>query len=111
MNKNIRWKVLTILVVLVVFFGIGVYPLLAGRFGWPAPGWLTQRQLKLGLDLKGGVHLVLHVITDDALKVTTTLTSEQLRESLKTANVPVSAITVDTPTHFRVEGVPPDRDA
>jgi len=111
MNKNLRWKVLTVLVVFTIFFGIGVYPLLAGRYGLPAPGWLMQKQLKLGLDLKGGVHLVLRVVTDDALKVTTTLTSEQLRESLRTANVPFASILADTPTHFRVEGIPQDRDA
>ena len=29
MYKNLRWKVLTILAVFVVFFGVGVYPILA----------------------------------------------------------------------------------
>ena len=111
MNKNLRWKIVTILLVFVVFFGIGAYPLLATRYHLPAPGWLMQHQLKLGLDLKGGVHLVLRVNTDDALKLTTTTTSEQLRESLRTANVPSTSITVEPPIKFRVEGVPPDRDA
>ena len=111
MYKNLRWKISTILVVFVVFFGIGVYPLLATRYHLPAPGWLMAHQLKLGLDLKGGVHLVLRVNTDDALKLTTTATSEQLRESLKTSNVPVGSITLVSPTTFRVEGVPQDRDA
>ena len=90
MYKNLRWKIVTILVVFVVFFGIGVYPLLAQRYHQlPAPAWLMQHQLKLGLDLKGGVHLVMRVNTDDALKLTTTSTSEQLRESLRTAGVTV----------------------
>src|SRR2546430_2003486 len=111
MYKNLRWKILTIVVVFVVFFGIGVYPLLASRYHLPPPQWLMDHQLRLGLDLKGGVHLLLHVNPGDALKVTTTATSEQLRESLRTANVPVTSITVDGPMKFRVEGVPPDRDA
>jgi preprotein translocase subunit SecD len=111
MNNNLRWKLLTVFAAFVIFFVVGVYPILAARYHWPAPSWLTQRQLKLGLDLKGGVHLVLRVQTDDALKIMTTTTSEQLRESLKTANVPVSAISVSAPTTFRVEGVPGDRDA
>ena len=38
------------------------------------------RQLKLGLDLRGGVHLVLRVHTDEALRTSTTTTGEQLRE-------------------------------
>jgi preprotein translocase subunit SecD len=111
MYKNLRWKIITILAVFVVFFGIGVYPLLATRYRLPAPGWLMQHQLKLGLDLKGGVHLVLRVVTDDALKLTTTATSEQLRESLRTSNITTSSITVGSPTQFRVEGVAQDRDA
>jgi preprotein translocase subunit SecD len=111
MYKNLRWKILTIVTVFVVFFGIGVYPMLADAYHLPAPGWLKAKQLKLGLDLKGGVHLVLKVMTDDALKVTSTATSEQLRESLKTAGTNVSAITLAAPTVFRVEGVPPDKDA
>jgi preprotein translocase subunit SecD len=111
MNKNIRWRVITILVVLVVFFGVGVYPLLAQSYGLPAPAWLMRNQLRLGLDLKGGVHLVMRVHTDDALRVSTEGTSEQLREALRTAGVNVGAITVTAPTAFRVEGVPQDRDA
>jgi preprotein translocase subunit SecD len=76
-----------------------------------ADPWLAGRQaLKLGLDLKGGVHLVLRVNTDDALRISTEGTSEQLRESLRTAGVNVSSITVTAPTAFRVEGVPPDRE-
>jgi preprotein translocase subunit SecD len=112
MNKNLRWKIVTILVVFVVFFSIGIYPLLAQRFTvLPAPAWLMQHQLKLGLDLKGGVHLVMRVNTDDALKLTTTSTSEQLRDSLRTAGVTVTNISVESATKFRVDGIPSDRDS
>ena len=110
MNKNLRWKAIVILVTFIVFFGLGVYPMLALKYGLPAPGWLMAKQLKLGLDLKGGVHLVLRVHTDDALRLSTEGTSEQLREALKTANINVGNITVTSPTSFRVEGVPQDRD-
>jgi preprotein translocase subunit SecD len=111
MNKNLRWKVITTLTVFIVFFALGVYPILAQRYSWPAPGWLMSRQLRLGLDLKGGVHLVLRVHTDDALRISTTTTSEQLREALQNVGVTVGTITVTSPTSFRVEGVPQDRDA
>jgi preprotein translocase subunit SecD len=111
MYKNLRWKVLTTVTVFVVFFSIGVYPVLADHYSWPCPSWLKAKQLKLGLDLKGGVHLVLKVNTDDALKSTSTSTSEQLRESLKNATIAVGSIGVSVPTVFRVEGVPQDRDA
>ncbi|HEY0875784.1 MAG TPA: protein translocase subunit SecD [Vicinamibacterales bacterium] len=111
MIKNLRWKIVTILVVFVVFFGLGVYPILAQVYGLAAPSWLMNHQLKLGLDLKGGVQLVLRVHTDEALQIFTTTTSEQLRESLRTAGVNVGSITLETPTSFRVEAVPGDRDA
>src|SRR5258708_2620028 len=111
MYKNLRWKVVTILTVFVVFFSIGVYPLLSEHYHWPCPSWLKAKQLKLGLDLKGGVHLVLKVNTDDALRISTTAISEQLRDSLKNAGINIAAITAPSPTTFRVEGVPQDKDA
>src|SRR5687767_12942284 len=98
MYKNLRWKILTILAVLVIFGGLGVYPVLAERYQWPSPGWLQAKALKLGLDLKGGVELVMRVNTDDALKISTTSVSEQLRDSMKSAGLPDPTITVPTPT-------------
>lgn len=111
MYKNLRWKILTIIAVFAVFFGLGVYPILSDAYGLPAPAWLKAKQLKLGLDLKGGVQLVLKVNTDDALKVVSTSTSEQLRESLRTTGIIPAAINVLPPATFRVEGVPSDKDA
>src|SRR4051812_29816781 len=111
MYKNLRWKLLTIVVVIAVFFTVGVYPLMAERFHWPVPGALKPFSLKLGLDLKGGVQLELRVNTDDALRITTTSTSEQLRDSLKNSSTQYGAITVTAPTIFRVEGIAQDRDS
>ncbi len=103
--SNLRWKIVTIITVFVVFFGIGVYPILAGRYNLPAPQWLRDMQLKLGLDLKGGVHLVLRVQTDDALRVKTEQDSGRLQEELKRRGVPATVTIVDGTT-FRVDGVP-----
>jgi preprotein translocase subunit SecD len=112
MNKNLRWKLLTSLTVFVLFFAVGIYPLLVLKYPkLPAPSWLMAHQLRLGLDLKGGVHLVLRVQTDDALRIHTTTTSEQIREALRTAGVTPASIAVTSPTSFHVEGVPADRDA
>ena len=109
--KNLRWKTLTILGVIVLFAAVGVYPMLAHRFGLPAPAWLMAKQLQLGLDLKGGVHLVLRVNREDALRISTEGVGEQLREALSAAGITVGAINVTSPTAFRVEGVPADKDA
>ena len=83
MNKNLRWKVILSAAVFLLFFVTGVYPILAQRYGMPLPGWLADKQLRLGLDLRGGVHLVMRVHTDDALRTQTTMTSEQLREAMR----------------------------
>ena len=109
--QNIRWKVITILVVFVVFSGVGVYPILAARYHWPSPSWLQEKQLKLGLDLKGGVNLEMRVQTDDALKLETDQESERLRDDLTKKGVMFTNLTTPSVTQFRVEGVPPAQDA
>jgi len=106
---TLRWKFVTILLVFLVFFGVGVYPILATRYGMPAPQWLLDRQLKLGLDLRGGVHLVLRVQTDDALRSTTEQDSARLQEELKRRGVPATVGALDV-LSFRIDGVPPAQD-
>src|SRR5205809_3954033 len=109
--SNLRWKVITVLTVLVVFSAVGVYPIVAARFGVDAPKFLTSKALKLGLDLKGGVHLVLRVQTDDALRLETEQEMERLREVLRAKSITTTNIASPDPTHIRVEGVPPAQDA
>jgi preprotein translocase subunit SecD len=63
-----------------------------------------DQKINLGLDLKGGVHLVLRVHTDDALRVETELTAERLRERMRSENI-AGRVVVVSPTQFRVEAV------
>src|ERR1043166_7054809 len=107
--QNIRWKLITIVVVLVVFAGVGVYPMVASRYHLPSPSWLQEKQLKLGLDLKGGVHLVLRVQTEDALRLETDLESERRRDVRRTATVQANVVALNS-TQFRVDGVPSAQD-
>ena len=109
--SNLRWKVVTILAVFVIFASVGVYPIVAQRYGINQPSWLMDKALKLGLDLKGGVHLVLRVQTEDALRLVTDQESERLREELKNKNITVTKIETPDPVHIRVEGVSPAQDA
>ena len=109
--QNLRWKLITVVVAFLVFAAVGVYPLVAARYGITSPKLLVDRALKLGLDLKGGVHLVVRVQTDDALRIETEAESERLREAVRTANISVSNIAVTSPVEFKVEGVPADKDA
>ena len=95
MTKNFRWKVLTILAVIAVSIW-SFYP--------------PQRKVRLGLDLKGGVHLVLRVQTDDALRIETETSVERLREALAEAGVTATMTEVD-PMQLRVEKVTAEQDA
>ena len=63
-----------------------------------------DKQLKLGLDLKGGVHLVLRVQTDDALRLETEQEMEQLRQELQTRNIPVTNLDAPSPVQFKRRG-------
>jgi preprotein translocase subunit SecD len=109
--KNLRWKLITVITVFVVFAAVGIYPIVAARYNIQSPGVLIDRQLKLGLDLKGGVHFVLRVQTDDALRLSTEQEMERLRAELMTRGITVGNITAPDHIRFVVEGVPPAQDA
>jgi preprotein translocase subunit SecD len=96
MNKNLRWKLLVILAVT----AIAVYAFYPPR-----------QKVRLGLDLKGGVHLVLRAHTDDALRLETDTSAERLRQRLRERGITVGSVQVVDASSFRVEGVPSDKDA
>jgi preprotein translocase subunit SecD len=92
---NLRWKLLAIVIVV-------------GLSAWAfSPPW---QKVRLGLDLKGGVHLVLRVNTEDALKLATETSADRLRESLKMKGVTGAMVTVLSGTEIKVEGIPPAQD-
>jgi preprotein translocase subunit SecD len=99
MMKNVRWR-LTLTAVVIGLAVWAFYP--------------PDKKINLGLDLKGGVHLVLRVHTDDALRSESEITAERLRDSLTRAGVQFTKLEVVPPDQFRVEGVTDDaalRDA
>lgn len=108
--SNLRWKLLLIVAVTIVFGAVGVYPIVAPSFGVNSPKWLMDRAMKLGLDLKGGVHLVLRVQTDDALRIESETEVERLREALTRSNIGSTNLALTSATSFKVEGIRPDQD-
>jgi preprotein translocase subunit SecD len=90
--NNVRWKLALILAVIAVSVLSFYY-----------------RGLNLGLDLKGGVHLVMRVQTADALKVQTETTVEQLRDALTRAGVQFSKLEMRDGESFVVEGITNDQ--
>ncbi len=94
MNRNLRWKVITIVAVIALAVW-SFYP----------PG----EKVNLGLDLRGGVHLVLRVQTEQALRVETETTVDRLRDTLSRAGVQYAKLEVANPTEFVVEGIQNDQ--
>src|SRR6476646_2530909 len=109
--STLRWKVITVVAVFLIFAAVGIYPVIALRYGINTPSLLIDKALKLGLDLKGGVHLVLRVQTDDALRLETEQEMERLRADLMTKGIMVGNLMSPDSTHFVVEAVPPAQDA
>jgi preprotein translocase subunit SecD len=92
--RNLRWR----LIVIVAVIGLSVW-------GFYPPG----QKINLGLDLKGGVHMVLRVRGEQALRVVTETTMEQLRDELTRNNVTIGKSEVTDDTSFRLDGVTNDQ--
>ncbi len=110
MNKNLGWKLgLTIALLLVFLFGI---------FGFPksvtARGLLDamQQRIHLGLDLKGGTHLILQVQVNDAVNAESERVIERLKDDLRKRKINYTDITqpdpVNNPDKILIKGVPPE---
>jgi preprotein translocase subunit SecD len=111
MARRVFAKLVVIGLVLVLFGTIGIYPIVSARYGLGGPRWLLDHQLKLGLDLKGGVHLVVRVQTEAAWRAEVRDTAESVRAALRTAGLPVDQIEEEGAAGFVVSGVPPARMA
>ena len=62
------------------------------KFCKALPGWAHCSKLNLGLDLQGGVHLVMGVRVDKALEHRADRLAESIRENLKEQNLAVGKI-------------------
>jgi preprotein translocase subunit SecD len=85
---------LILVVVLACLFGIIGYPKFVGGVGIPTSVAQLKSNLAhnihLGLDLKGGVHLVLQVQVQDAAKTEADQTIESLQDTVRSANISVA---------------------
>jgi len=110
MNKNLLAKTILIIAVLVIFlFGIIGIPSSISAQGLLAS---LQQRIHLGLDLKGGTHLILQVQVNDAINADTDRTVERLKDELKKANVAFGEISKPDPQQhpelIAIKGVPPE---
>jgi preprotein translocase subunit SecD len=108
--RNLRWKwILIVVVVLGCVLGIVGVP--KSRAELAAN---LRENIRLGLDLKGGSHIVLQIQVQDAFKAEADLVIERLKELLKKENIEYTSIDRNEPAsieaaetiQINIKGVP-----
>ncbi|MBI4910337.1 MAG: protein translocase subunit SecD [Acidobacteria bacterium] len=115
MDKNLRIKALVILAtVLISIYGIIGLPKSKDEL---ANNW--KKNIRLGLDLRGGSHLVLQVQVQDAFKAEADADIERLKEDMGKANITFGGLERNDPSsladadkiEIQIKGVPVDKAA
>src|SRR5271165_5963444 len=97
MNKNLLWKMVAIVGILLLFvFGIFGIPQSFSRQGLLAA---VTKNIHLGLDLSGGTHLILQVQVNDAVNVDSDNAVERLKADLRARKINYSEITKPDPVN------------
>ena len=105
MPKKLRWKFFTILaVVLLCVLGIIGFP-------GSVDGLLQnlRNRIRLGLDLRGGMHLILQVNTEDALNIETDQIVERIRQDLRDNEISFGEVRRRDATRLEVLELDPAR--
>ena len=108
MNPNLKWKALFILAVILlcIYFVLGL-----PNF----PTSLTalkdnfEHQIRLGLDLQGGTHLILQVQVQEAIAQETDQTVDRLTTAMRAKNIRYDEVRRADDTHIIVRNVPSDQ--
>ena len=110
MNKNLTIKTVVIIAVLLVF----VYGIIGIPKSWSKQGLLDamQQNIHLGLDLKGGTHLILQVMVNDAVNSETDRAIDRIQDGLRAKGIsadPTKPDAANHPEQIVINGVPPDQ--
>ncbi|MBS3819326.1 protein translocase subunit SecD [bacterium] len=92
MKKRLNWKIGLVLFIV----GLCLY------VSYP-----PQEKIKLGLDLKGGMHLVLKVMSDDALNIETDQAITTLQQQFKKKNLQYEDVKKEKLGEFTLQGINP----
>jgi len=103
-----------------IFIGVVMVACILGIIGFPRNFQElkdnVRSRIRMGLDLKGGTHLVLQVQVEDAVNITADQVLERLRDELKVKNVPYADIqkaddTQTQPPKHRIvlKGIPQEK--
>lgn len=97
------------LVIIALVTLVGLYIVIGPRrkptlhdFTWSGIKATLASNIRLGLDLKGGSHLVMRVKTDDFLKTLTESTKVAIDNAAKEAGFPAKAVTAETTGNYNI---------
>ena len=111
MGKNLKGKTAFIIAILVIFV-YGIFGIPHGVSGTALKDALLER-IHLGLDLKGGTHLVYKVHVEEAINTTSDRDVQRLQQDLTTAGVTNVTVhkqdPVNHPDTITVSGFPPEK--
>jgi preprotein translocase subunit SecD len=106
MKKNLNNKIALIVAVLVICI-YGIFGVPSGVTGKALMEAMTKR-IHLGLDLRGGAHLILQVVVKEAVSAETDNTVGRVQQDMKTAGLSFSQVykpdSENKPQSIRVEG-------
>ncbi len=106
MESNLKWKALFIvIVVLICFYGLFGRPSFPTSWGDVANNFSDRMQL--GLDLRGGSHLVLQVQVQEAVANQCDQTINDLQDQLRKQNITAGAIRRVSDTQILIPDVAP----
>ena len=120
-NPFLLWLVLSVALAVLCYFTIrrelrvratlyGAFLLACVVAMWPPYGKDDKPgKIHLGLDLKGGIHLVMQVMTDDALNATINDGVGTARTQIAAKGIQVAAVNRVDATSMKVEAVEPAR--
>jgi preprotein translocase subunit SecD len=108
MNKNLTWKLALIVATLLVFL-FGIFGIPQSFSGQGMLASMTSR-IHLGLDLRGGTHLILQVQVNDAVNIDSDNAIEVLKEQLNKRKVAFADIlkpdSQNSPDKVVIKGLP-----
>jgi preprotein translocase subunit SecD len=108
MNPNLKWKAVFIVVVILGciygLLGLPTFPTSAADLKSN-----FAHQIKLGLDLQGGTHLILQVQVQEAIAQETDQTVDRLTNQLRAKNIRYDEVRRVDDTHIVVRNVPSDQ--
>src|SRR5215475_4045403 len=110
MRKNLTGKTVLIIAILLVFI-FGIFGIPHGLGGQALKDAMAKR-INLGLDLKGGTHLVLQVMVNEAVGAETDNALGRLQSDLQAAGISVGSIVKPNPSDpltLQISGVPADK--